>query len=177
MSNPPSFFKTFSYLLTFLFSASLSASFAHQHDNHKHHDAMSDSEELGIMVMGGYARATFSMAKTGAVYFTLHNQNASEVTLTAVDVDASIASDAQIHTTEMQGDVMKMREMTEGVTVAPDSMVDFKPGGYHIMLLGLTKGLTEGSDIALTLTFDKQRKMHVVLPVKKDENVGHHHHH
>jgi hypothetical protein len=77
----------------------------------------------------------------------------------------------------MQDDVMKMREMTEGVNVDGNAMVSFKPGGYHIMLLGLSKGLEEGSDVALTLTFDEQRELQVTLPVKKDENAGHHHHH
>ena len=159
-------------------SALMSVAFAHQHQNDEHaKSAESNQSQTGIMVMDGYARATFAMAKTGAVYFTLHNQNNEPVTLTAVSVDSAVASDAQIHTTEMQDDVMKMREMTEGVNVDGNDMVSFKPGGYHIMLLGLSKGLEEGSNVALTLTFDKQRELHVTLPVKKDENAGHHHHH
>lgn len=167
--NIPSF-------LILLFASFISSFvFAHQHENHKHDDAMVQNTD--IMVMDGYARATFAMAKTGAVYFTLHNQKSSDVKLTAVQVDPAVANEAQIHTTEMNGDVMKMREMTEGVMVTGNDMVSFKPGGYHIMLLGLSKGLEVGNEIELTLIFDDNRELKVLLPVKKDGNTGHHHHH
>lgn len=172
MSSFPKFSNTLlavCALLTFpVFSATA---------QHNHASEQLASEDSTIMVMDGYARATFAMAKTGAVYFMLHNQSDADMTLTSVDVDTAIADEAQIHTTEMQGDMMKMREMKEGVTIPANDMVSFESGGYHVMLLGLKKGLEEGSEVSLTLTFDKQTTVHVVLPVKKDENQGHHHHH
>ena len=73
--------------------------------------------------------------------------------------------------------MMKMRELTEGVKIKPGEMVAFKSGGNHIMLLGLTKGLAEGSNIPITLSFDNGSELKLVLPVKKDEAKGHHHHH
>ena len=172
MSLSPTFFNTLFTVCAFFTFPIFSATAQHNHAS----DQLA-SEDSNIMVMNGYARATFAMAKTGAVYFMLHNQNDVDVSLTSVEVDAAIADEAQIHTTEMQGDMMRMREMKEGVTIPANGMVSFESGGYHVMLLGLKKGLEEGSEVGLTLTFDEQTTMHVVLPVKKDENQGHHHHH
>ncbi|WP_394223106.1 copper chaperone PCu(A)C [Alteromonas gracilis] len=161
-------------IATGLFALGLSAfpqAYAHQH---KHHEA---NEQADVMVMNAYARATFAMAKTGAVYFTLHNQSDSDKTLTSVSVSQDIASEAQIHTTEMEGDVMKMRELTDGVAITAGEMVSFESGGYHVMLLGLAKGLEEGSEFTLTLSFDDNSQLKVRLPVKKDQAKSHHHHH
>ncbi|APD88727.1 hypothetical protein BM524_02270 [Alteromonas mediterranea] len=169
------------FIVTGLLSLSLSALFsahANEHENkHQHDKQHAHNERADVMVMNGYARATFALAKTGAVYFTLHNQSDSDKTLVSVSVAKEVADEAQIHTTVMEGDMMKMRELTEGVKIKPGEMVAFKSGGNHIMLLGLTKGLVEGSNIPVTLSFDNGSELKLVLPVKKDEAKGHHHHH
>ena len=184
------FFLSSRFLKSFLLSSVLALSvtgtaFAHQHEQHQHeqhqqHKHNAHDNHQTIMVMDGYARATFALAKTGAVYFTLHNSSTSPVTLTGVDVDSSVADDAQIHTTVMQDEMMQMREVSEGVVVKPNEKVMFKSGGYHVMLLGLSKGLEEGSEVPLTLHFKEGETMEIeleiVLPVKKDGEANHHHH-
>ena len=40
-----------------------------------------------------------------------------------------------------------------------------KPGGYHIMLMGLDAPLKEGDEIELTLTFEKAGDVKVKVPV------------
>lgn len=129
------------------------------------------------VVSEGYARATFPMAKTGAVYFSLENPTQKTIHLSGVSTDATIADDAQIHTTFLEGDVMRMREVKDGITLAPGDAVAFAPGGYHVMLLGLTKGLDEGGTVTLTLVFDDADDIVVTLPIKKDDKKAHHHHH
>ena len=163
-------------IATGLFSLSLPAtSSAHEHKHENHHGHA--SEQTKVMVMNGYARATFALAKTGAVYFTLHNTSDSDKTLMSVSVSSDVASEAQIHTTVMEEDVMKMRELTNGVKIQAGEMVSFESGGRHIMLMGLTKGLKEGGDLALTLKFDDASEMEVRLPIKKEAGESHHHHH
>ncbi|MDO6568950.1 copper chaperone PCu(A)C [Alteromonas sp. 1_MG-2023] len=131
-----------------------------------------------VAVSDGYARATFPMAKSAALYFTLSNESDKPVTLIGVTVSSDVANDAQIHTTEMKDDMMRMREVKEGVTVSPSESVSFAPGGYHVMLLGLEKGLSEGNAVALTLTFDDAPDLSISLPVKGlDKEAGHRHHH
>ena len=182
------FFPSSRYLKSLLLSSVLalgttSTALAHVHEQHQHeqHKHEAHDNHQTIMVMDGYARATFALAKTGAVYFTLHNSSTSPVTLSGVDVDNSVADEAQIHTTVMQDEMMQMREVSEGVVITPNEKVLFKPGGYHVMLLGLSKGLEEGSEVPLTLHFKEGEAMEieleVVLPVKKEGEANHHHHH
>ena len=133
--------------------------------------------ERAVHIKEGYVRATFPMAESAAIYFTFHNMTDEPVTITRASVDGDIAQEAQIHTTEMKSDMMRMREVTEGVTVAPQKSFAFEPGGYHVMLLGLKQGLSEGQSITLSLYFDKGDALKVTLPVQKNGDNSHHHHH
>jgi len=134
--------------------------------------------EHPIHIKDGYARATFPMATSAALYFTMHNSLEETVVLKRVEIDSEIAAEAQIHITEMQGDMMRMREVKEGITMGPDDRVSFAPGGYHVMLLGLKQGLAEGQSVSISLYFDNADMQAVTLPVKKvgERDKEHHHH-
>ena len=53
----------------------------------------------------------------------------------------------------MDGGVMKMRELTNGLEIPPGATVELKPGGYHIMMTNLTRPLTKGEKVKGSLTF------------------------
>ena len=131
----------------------------------------------GVMVHNVKARATFAMATTAAVYFTVMNHSDKAVTLTGVSVDESIAADAQLHTTVMDGDMMKMRQSTDGIDISPGDMLEVKSGSYHVMLMGLVKPLTEGASFDITLTFRNQPPVTASVTVGKGGNEHSHHHH
>ncbi len=123
-----------------------------------------------------YARATFPMAATAAVYFTVTNTGATPVTLVSVSTIPDIAGDAQLHTTDMQDGMMKMRHLQDGVIIPPGEMLTLAPGGYHVMLLGLKQGLTPGMSVPLTLHFSDDSSISLNAPVKKLEEQTHQHH-
>ncbi len=100
------------------------------------------------------AAATYPMAETAAVYLTLTNTGDTPRLLKSVSVDAAVAKDAQLHTTEMDGDMMRMREVSEGLTISPGDSQALTRGGYHIMLMGLKNALAAGENFALTLRFN-----------------------
>ena len=85
----------------------------------------------------------------------------------------------------MDGGVMRMRKV-DGIEVAPGSPTVLKPGGLHVMFLGLKKPLTLGETVAVTLTFEKAGKVDVRVPVSDGPlgpkgpgkgHAGHGHHH
>ncbi len=43
----------------------------------------------------------------------------------------------------------------EAIDVPANGQVELKPGGYHIMLIGLKQDMKVGDKIKLTLTFEK----------------------
>jgi copper(I)-binding protein len=96
-----------------------------------------------------WARATPGGAKVGAVYLTLVNDG--KATDRLLKAATPLAAGVSIHTMIKDGDVMRMREV-DGVEIPAGKTVELKPGGLHIMLMGLTRPLKEGDMFPLTLT-------------------------
>jgi hypothetical protein len=126
-----------------------------------------------------WARPTFALATNGAAYLSIHNMGGNQDRLTAASVDVDIAQEVQIHDVLMDGDIMRMRQITSGVAIANGEIVSFTPGGKHLMLLGLKKPLKEGESFPLTLYFENSQAMVVTVKIEKSkqESQIHMHHH
>jgi copper(I)-binding protein len=139
-----------------IFIACSGLSFAHEHKQAKGK----------VSVENAWARATFALAKTGAVYLSIDNQSESNLKLLSVSVDPTVASDAQLHETLMEEEMMQMREATDGFEIPSGSTLEFSPGGKHIMLMGLEKPLTTGEQFLLLLRFENNKVIRVPIEVK-----------
>jgi copper(I)-binding protein len=116
-----------------------------------------------VMVMNAYARASATpVAKAGAAYVSLMNHGAEADRLLSVSTLA--AASAELHTTVMEGDVMKMKTVGS-LEIAPMATVEMQPGGLHVMLVGLSAPLKEGQKIELVFTFEKAGEVKVEVPV------------
>lgn len=118
----------------------------------------------GIAVQGAWARATPAGAPAGAAFFIVENTAAEGDVLTAVSAPAT-SDVAELHTHAMDGGVMKMRKV-EGIAVPAHGAVELKPGGLHVMLIGLKAPLAEGATFPLTLTFAKAGAVEVAVTVR-----------
>ncbi len=79
-----------------------------------------------------------------------------------VAVASPVAKIAEIHEMKMEGSIMRMNAV-DRVALPAGKAVDFKPGGYHVMLMDLVKPLKEGDTVPLQLTFqDKAGKKQTV---------------
>lgn len=139
-----------------IFIAYSGLSFAHEHKQAKGK----------VTVENAWARATFALAKTGAVYLSIDNQSENNLKLLSVSVDSTVASDAQLHETQMEEEMMQMREATDGFEIPSGSTLEFSPGGKHIMLMGLEKPLTTGEQFVLSLRFENNKVIRVPIEVK-----------
>jgi len=122
-----------------------------------------------IEVSHAWARATAATAKTGAAYLTLANKGASDDRLVAVA--GTVAAKPELHVTSMENGVMKMRPLP-GVDIKAGGQAELKPGGMHIMLIGLAAPLKEGQTFPLTLTFEKAGTVEVTFTVEKAGAMG-----
>lgn len=130
--------------------------------------ASADDANVGaIKIAAPWARATPKGASVGGAYFTLTNTGTTSDRLVGGSSDA--AQRVEIHEMSMDNGVMKMRELPKGLEIEPGQTVDFKPGGYHVMLIGLKKPLTQGEEVKATLTFEKAGKVDVVFKI---EGIG-----
>lgn len=104
-----------------------------------------------VRIESAWARATAPTARTGAAYFVIRGGDADDRLIGAA---SGVAERVELHTHEMSGGMMQMRQVAE-VAVAAKESVEFRPGGLHVMLIGLKAPLAEGAVFDLSLEFAK----------------------
>jgi periplasmic copper chaperone A len=112
--------------------------------------------------INAWARATPGKSENGAAYLTIQSPTPDRL----VSASSPVAKKAELHTMSMQGMVMKMRPMT-GLDIPAGQPVALKPGGEHIMLMGLSQPLHEGQSFPLTIDFEKAGPRTVTVTVEK----------
>jgi copper(I)-binding protein len=85
--------------------------------------------------------------------------------LTLVGLQTPAAGVAELHEMKMDGDVMRMRAVSE-IVLVPGKPFDLRPGGHHLMLMGLKAPLKEGSTVPVTLVLRDARGAERRLPVQ-----------
>jgi copper(I)-binding protein len=127
-----------------------------------------DFKVANIHISHPFAKATVPGQISGSAYLKLENKGKSADKLTKVE--SAIAKSVELHTMEMEGEVMKMREVKE-ISLNAGEKIEMHPGGgYHIMLVDLRQPLKAGEKFSLTLTFEKAGKLNVIVNV--EEKVG-----
>ena len=71
-----------------------------------------------------------------------------------LSVSAEVSNSVEIHEMKMEGDVMKMRQV-DGIDLPASKTVELKPGGYHVMFIGLKAPLKVGDKFPVKLKFEK----------------------
>ncbi|MBW4438088.1 MAG: copper chaperone PCu(A)C [Pleurocapsa minor GSE-CHR-MK-17-07R] len=101
--------------------------------------------------VAGVNMAKQAMGGVSAAYMTITNLSDADVTLTGVA--GLVASMIEIHNVVMDGDVMMMQPLADGLVIPAGESVALAPGGYHIMLMDLQMGLVPGDAFPLALTY------------------------
>ena len=112
-----------------------------------------------ITITEPWARATAPSAVTGAIYAEIENAGSAADELTAASVATTIADHVELHAhTKDANGVMRMAPVPS-VSIPAGGKTALKPGGFHIMLLGLAHPLVEGQQIPVSLTFAHAGRM------------------
>lgn len=116
-----------------------------------------------INISQPFTRATLPNAPVGGGFLTIENTGTEPDRLISA---TSPASDVvQIHEMAMEGNVMKMRQLADGLEIPAGETVVLAPGGFHLMFMGLKQAFVEGETIEVTLVFEKAGTVEVSLPV------------
>ena len=102
-------------------------------------------------VESAWARPTVAGQSAGGAYLKIFGGASPDRLLSA---SAAVAKHVELHTMEMDGSVMRMRHV-DAVAVPAGQTVELKPGGLHVMFMGLAQPLQNGSSFPLTLRFEK----------------------
>jgi copper(I)-binding protein len=118
----------------------------------------------GIQIFDVWARPAPQSGGTTAVYFRIVNRGDQADRL--VGGRAVGAEALEIHETTMEGDMAHMAPLA-GIDVPAGATVEIAPGGFHLMLLGLTNPLEPGDHVALTLAFEQAGEIEVEAEVRQ----------
>ena len=104
-----------------------------------------------IRVTQAWARATAPGQSVGAGYLTLDNPSRTEDRLIAIT--SPVAREAQLHSMTMDGGVMRMRPIEDGLRIPAGGRVTLEPGGVHLMFVALNAPLVSGTTFPVILRF------------------------
>lgn len=111
-----------------------------------------------------WTRATLEGQPAGGGFLTIENKGAEADKL--LSASSPLTPMVQVHEMKMDGDTMKMAELTDGLEIPAGAKVELKPGSYHIMFMDLKTGIKEGDAVKVTLKFEKAGEVEVELPAQ-----------
>ncbi len=119
------------------------------------------AQSTTVKVEDAWVRGTVASQKaTGAFMRITPSANAR-----LISVSSPAAEVVEIHEMAMENDVMKMRQLP-GLDLSAGKATELKPGGYHVMLMGLKAPVTGGDTVPLTLTFEDAAKQRFTQEVQ-----------
>ncbi|MEN8168701.1 MAG: copper chaperone PCu(A)C [Pseudomonadota bacterium] len=128
------------------------------------HKGMHGMQHGDIQIQHAYARAVPPGQPNSAAFMTLRNQG--DAANAVVSASSSAAKVVELHTHTMDGGMMKMRKI-EKIDIPAKGEAVLKPGGLHIMLIGLKQQLKPGMKVSLTLKFSDGSESTVDAPVQQ----------
>lgn len=126
------------------------------------------SDSGTIRILQPWARATVTGQGAGGAFLKIENTGAADRLLS---VRSEAAASTELHTMTMEGNIMRMREV-DSIELPPGKTVELKPGGLHIMLMGLKAPLKAGEQVPLTLRFEKAGELSLQVPIEAAGSAG-----
>jgi copper(I)-binding protein len=102
-----------------------------------------------VVIKDAWARATVQGQMASGAFMSLSSATGARLK----SVSSPVAGVAQVHEMRMEGDIMKMQALENGLELPAGKTVELKPGGYHVMLMDLKLPLKKDSSIPMTLVF------------------------
>jgi len=117
-------------------------------------------------VKDAWIRGTVAQQKATGMFAQISSAQGGRL----VGASSPVAGVVEVHEMAMEGNVMKMRALADGLALPAGQTVELKPGGYHVMLMDLKQPLEAGSTVPVTLVFEgadkKRESVELQVPVK-----------
>jgi copper(I)-binding protein len=131
------------------------------------------SHEKGdIQVRHAWSRATPPGAKVAAGYMEIRNNGRQPDKL--VSASTTVARRVEMHVTERDGEIMRMREV-KSFEIPARERYELRPGGSHLILVDIARPLKKGEKFAMRLVFERAGELEVELEVQEQGSRRPHH--
>ena len=105
-----------------------------------------------VTVKDAWVRGTVAAQTTTGAFMTITSTEEAKL----VGAKSSIAKTTEIHQSMLMDGVSHMHE-ADSVALPAGKPVELKPGGYHVMLMGLAKPVAAGQKVPIELTVEDKR--------------------
>lgn len=123
-----------------------------------------------LSIQHPWSRETSAGQSVGGGFMVVTNASAKPDRL--VSATTPVAKEVQLHTMSMEGGIMRMRQVSGGITVPAKGKLEMKPGGYHLMFMGLNRPLKKGERFPVTLRFERAGSLKVQFAVQAVGSTG-----
>ncbi len=133
--------------------------------------------KLGDLEIGHpWTRATPPSARVAGGFLKITNKGTVADRLLSATFTGS--GTTEVHEMAHEGGVMRMRELPNGLEIKPGETVELKPGGFHLMFIGLKAALAEKERLKGELVFERAGRIEVDFAVEgMGARGGEHDHH
>lgn len=131
------------------------------------------TQAADLNIEDAMARAVPPTAKMSAAFMTLTNN--ADTDLAVVSAESSVAKAVELHNNTMTDGKMKMRQVNQ-IDLPANQTTELKPGGQHVMLIGLKRALVEGETIDLKLNFSDGSSESMEIPIQQIKPMMQHKH-
>ena len=131
---------------------------------------VTNSYASNISVMHPHVRAVPEGQPNSAAFMVLKNDTDQNRAL--VNARSNISKAVELHTHKKEGGMMRMRRVDK-IDIDANSKTVLKPGGLHIMFIGLKHQLNKGDKVNLELIFDNGETVKLSIPVKVVKGMRH----
>jgi copper(I)-binding protein len=120
-------------------------------------------DESEVLIRDGWVQEGPPSETITAAYMTIENRTGADIALRSASTE--VAQTVELHKMELVDGIMKMHRV-ETIDVPAGGTAELKPGGYHLMVIGLKKELKEGNKVTITLEFSNDLRKTITIPVK-----------
>ncbi|ASM35475.1 periplasmic protein [Campylobacter sputorum subsp. bubulus] len=125
-----------------------------------------------IDVSNAYAKATPPNAKNSGAFMLIKNNTDKDIAL--VSATNSLSDVTELHTHIEENGMKKMIQVPK-IDIKANSTTELKPGGLHVMFIGIKKPMVVGENVKMTLTFDNGQTVTLdKVPVKEIKPIKMH---
>lgn len=117
-----------------------------------------------VKVENAWVRTTVAGQQATGAFMKISSVEAVKLTV----ISSAVAKTNEIHEMKMEGDIMKMRAVPNGLEIPANTPVELKSGGYHLMMMELKQTIKSGETVPIELQFTnaKGNKQTVLVNAK-----------
>lgn len=125
---------------------------------------IANSAVAEMVIAEPWAAATPPAATVGGGYMQIRNTGSAADRLIAAT--SPLSERVEMHASMMENGIAKMRQQPS-LTIPAGGQLELKPGGSHLMFVGLKRPFKQGEKVPVTLHFERAGEVRTALSVQR----------